>query len=283
MPGGPVAERVFADLVVRIRRMGRPPGLATILVGDDQTSAGYVRMKQERAEDLGFVSAHVNLPETATQADLVAVIERLNSDDGIDGMLVQHPTPAHIDYGQALLAVDPTKDVDGLHPCNLGRLAAGLPGPVACTPAGIEALLNHYGIEVAGKEVVILGRGVTVGRPLSILLSLKRPGGDGAVTLLHTGVSDWSRYTQRADILVAAVGRPGIVRSEHVKPGAVVIGAGVRYSGHTLLADVADSVADVAGWMTPRVGGVGPTTVAMLFRNAVDCAERRRVETYETR
>ena len=170
--------------------------------------------------------------------------------------------------------VDPDKDVDGMHPVNMGRLALGLPGPLPCTPAGIEALLAYHGVPVSGREVVILGRGATLGRPLAMLLAQKRPTANAAVTVVHTGVADWPRYTRRAEILVAAAGVPGIVRPEHVRPGAVVVGGGVRYEGRRLLPDVDESCAEVAGAITPRVGGVGPTTVAMLFRNAVRAAER---------
>ncbi len=165
-----------------------------------------------------------------------------------------------------------------MHPLNMGRLALGRPGPLPCTPAGIEALLAYYEIPVAGQEVVIPGRGVTLGRPLALLLAQKRPTANAAVTVVHTGVSDWDRYTRRADILVAAVGVPGIIQPRHVKPGAVVIGGGVRYEGRRLLPDIDEACASVAGAITPRVGGVGPTTVAMLFRNAINAAERAAAE-----
>jgi methylenetetrahydrofolate dehydrogenase (NADP+)/methenyltetrahydrofolate cyclohydrolase len=158
---------------------------------------------------------------------------------------------------------------------NLGRLALSVPGPVPCTPGGIEALLAHYEIPVAGREVVILGRGFTLGRPLALLLSQKRPTANAAVTVVHTGVPDWPRYTQRADVVIAAAGVPGILQPEHIRPGAVVVGGGVRYEGRKLLPDVDESCEEVAGWITPRIGGVGPTTIAMLFRNAVEAAERR--------
>lgn len=278
MPGAPVAEATFAALAPRIERLvdhGITPGLGTILVGDDGASAGYIRVKQQKAAEVGFTSPHVHLPERATQADLLAAIRDFNDDPAVDAMLVQHPTPPQIDYEAALLEIDPDKDVDGLHPVNLGRLVLGVPGPVPCTPAGIEALLAHYEIPVSGREVVILGRGFTLGRPLSLLLSQKRPTANAAVTVVHTGVPDWPRYTQRADIVVAAAGVPGIVQPEHIRPGSVVIGGGVRYEGRKLLPDVDESCEAVAGWITPRVGGVGPTTIAMLFRNAVEAAERR--------
>ncbi|MFI5959136.1 bifunctional 5,10-methylenetetrahydrofolate dehydrogenase/5,10-methenyltetrahydrofolate cyclohydrolase [Cryptosporangium sp. NPDC051539] len=276
LPGGPVAEAVLADVsdrVARLRERGVIPSLATILVGSDDASAGYIRIKQRQAAELGFASPHDHLPDDATQADLESAIARYNDDPDVHGLLIQYPVPKHLDYDAALLTVNPDMDVDGMHPLNVGRLSVGLPGPLPCTPAGIEALLAHYEIPVSGREVVILGRGATLGRPLAILLSQKRPTANAAVTVVHTGVPDWQRYTSRADIVVAAAGVPGILRPEHVKPGAVVIGAGVRYEGRRLLPDVDEACAEVAGAITPRVGGVGPTTVAMLFRNAVQAAE----------
>ncbi len=278
MPGQPVADAVFADLQPRIaalRAAGHNPGLGTILVGGDAASAGYIRMKQQRASDLGFGGRHVQLPGDASQADLVAVIRDFNTDDEVDAVLIQHPIPAHLDYEAALAELDPDKDADGAHPTNMGRLALGMKGPLPCTPAGIEALLQFYDIAVAGRDVVILGRGFTLGRPLSMLLSLKRPGGNAAVTVVHTGVPNWADYTRRADIVIAAAGVPGILRPEHITAGRVVVGGGVRYEGRRLLPDVDEACNEVAGWITPRVGGVGPTTIAMLFRNCVEAAEGR--------
>src|SRR5689334_18605994 len=275
LPGQPVAEAVLAEVAsttARLREQGVVPSLATVLVGDDGASAGYIRNKQRLAAELGFVSPHAHLPADTTQEELHRVIAGFNADPQVHGLLVQHPIPEHLDYDAALLTIDPDKDVDGMHPLSLGRLAIGLPGPVPCTPAGIEALLAYYEIPVAGREVVILGRGVTLGRPLAMLLSQKRPSANAAVTVVHTGVPDWARYTRRAEILVAGAGVPGIIQPEHVKPGAVVIGAGVRYAERRLLPDVDESCAEVASAITPRVGGVGPTTVAMLFRNAVRAA-----------
>src|SRR3954454_18439668 len=277
MPGAPVSDAVFQELKPRIDALvanGHTPGLATILVGSDSASEGYIRMKQEKAAEMGLTSPHVHLGDDATQADLLAAIRAFNDDPAVDAMLVQHPAPPQIDFEAALLEIDPDKDVDGLHPVNMGRLALSMPGPVPCTPAGIETLLAHYEIPVSGKHVVILGRGFTLGRPLALLLSQKRPTANAAVTVVHTGVPNWGDYTRRADVLVAAAGVPGIIQPEHVRPGATVIGAGVRYEGRRLLPDVDESVAEVAGALTPRVGGVGPTTVAMLFRNAVAAAER---------
>ena len=278
MPGGPVADAVFAELSTRIEKLrakGYNPGLGTILVGGDSASAGYIRMKQEKATEIGFNSPHIHLGADATQADLVAAIHAYNDDPDVDAMLVQHPTPPQIDFEAALLEMDPEKDVDGLHPVNMGRLAMSMPGPVPCTPAGIEAILAHYDIPVSGHEVCVLGRGTTLGRPLALLLSQKRSTANAAVTVVHTGVPDWDRYTRRAEIVVAAAGVPGILQPEHISPGAVVVGGGVRYEGRKLLPDVDERCEEVAGWITPRIGGVGPTTIAMLFRNAVESAERR--------
>jgi methylenetetrahydrofolate dehydrogenase (NADP+)/methenyltetrahydrofolate cyclohydrolase len=277
LPGGPVAESILADVTDRVRVLrdkGVTPALATILVGDDDASAGYIRIKQRQAADLGFVSPHAHLPADTTQADLERVIAEFSADPAVHGLLVQHPVPGHLDYDKALAVMDPDKDVDGMHPVNMGRLALGLPGPLPCTPAGIEALLAFYEIPVAGREVVILGRGATLGRPLAMMLAQKRPTANAAVTVVHTGVQDWPRYTRRAEILVAAAGVPGIIQPEHVRPGSTVIGGGVRYEGRRLLPDVDESCAEVAGAITPRVGGVGPTTVAMLFRNAITAAAR---------
>lgn len=278
MPGKPVADAVFADLeprVAALRAGGRNPGLGTILVGNESASAGYIRMKQDRAASLGFGGRHVHLDDDASQADLVAAIRDFNTDDEVDAVLIQHPIPPHLDYEAALTELDPDKDADGAHPMNMGRLALGMAGPLPCTPAGIEALLLHYEIPVAGRDVVVLGRGFTLGRPLSMLLSLKRPGGNAAVTVVHTGVPNWADYTRRADIVIAAAGVPGILRPEHITPGRVVVGGGVRYEGKKLLPDVDEACNEVAGWITPRVGGVGPTTIAMLFSNCVEAAERR--------
>jgi methylenetetrahydrofolate dehydrogenase (NADP+)/methenyltetrahydrofolate cyclohydrolase len=277
MPGAPVADAVFADLAPRIDKLlgvGHTPGLGTVLVGDDGASERYVGMKMKKAEELGWTSPHIHLPQDATQADVVSAIRRMNDDPRVDAFLVQHPTPPQIDYDAALMEVDPDKDVDGMHPLNLGRLALSMPGPVPCTPAGIEALLAFYEIPVAGRDVCVLGRGATLGRPLALLLSQKRPTANAAVTVVHTGVPDWPKYTQRADIVVAAAGAPGILQPEHLTPGVVVVGGGVRYEGRKLLPDVDEACEEVAGAITPRVGGVGPTTIAMLFRNLVEIAER---------
>lgn len=278
MPGAPVAAAVFVHLEPRIKALlagGHAVGLGTILVGSDGASAGYIRMKQEKATSLGMAAPHIHLGDDATQDEVLDAVHRMNADDSVTGFLLQHPTPHQIDFDAALLTIDPAKDVDGLHPENVGRLALGMPGPVSCTPAGIEALLAHYEIPVSGRGVCILGRGTTLGRPLALLLSQKRPTANAAVTVVHTGVPDWPEYTKRAEIVIAAAGVPGILQPEHITPGCVVVGGGVRYEGRKLLPDVDETCEEVAGWITPRVGGVGPTTIAMLFRNCVEAAERR--------
>jgi len=279
LPGGPVADAVFEELAPRIHKLrdaGHPPGLAAILVGGDEPSARYIAMKQAKAAELGFNPGHhEHLSDDATQAELHATIQKFNEADDVDAMLLQYPIPGHLDYEQALYEINPDKDADAAHPTNMGRLALDMPGPRPCTPAAIEAILTHYDIPVAGRDVCIVGRGFTIGRPLSILLSQKRPTANAAVTLVHTGVPNWADYTRRADILIAAAGVPGMIQPEHVRPGATVIGAGVRYEGKRLLPDVDESCEEVAGAITPRVGGVGPVTIAMLFRNCVEAAERR--------
>ena len=189
---------------------------------------------------------------------------------------MQLPLPAGMNEAEVLLRVDPAKDVDGLHPVNLGRLVMGAPGPLPCTPAGIVELLHFYEVPVEGRHVVVIGRGVTIGRPLALLLALKRPGLNAAVTVAHTGVADLGALTRLGDVVVAAAGSPGLVTPDMIKPGAAVVGAGVSRRGRTILSDVTDEVAEVAGWVTPRLGGVGPMTRAMLLRNAVQAAERVR-------
>jgi methylenetetrahydrofolate dehydrogenase (NADP+)/methenyltetrahydrofolate cyclohydrolase len=231
-------------------------------------------MKHADCEAIGIHSYHEELSTQATQGEIEAVIDRFNADPLVHSILVQLPLPAGINEEQVLLRIDPDKDVDGLHPTNLGRLVMGSPGPLPCTPAGIVELLAAHAVPVEGRHVVIIGRGLTIGRPLSLLMAMKRPGCNAAVTVVHTGVHDMAALTRTADVIVAAAGVAGLVTSDMVKPGAAVVGAGTSWSGTKLLSDVADDVADVAGWITPRIGGVGPMTRAMLLRNAVLAAEK---------
>jgi methylenetetrahydrofolate dehydrogenase (NADP+)/methenyltetrahydrofolate cyclohydrolase len=277
LDGEAVAARVRAEVargVAKLAVEGRGVGLGTILVGDDVSSARYVEMKHEDSAEVGIASFHQQLPATATQAEVEDAIERFNLDPAVHAFLVQVPLPAGLDEPRALLLVDPDKDVDGLQPVNLGRLVMGAPGPLPCTPNGIVELLHAYDVPIEGRHVVIVGRGLTIGRPLALLLSLKRPGLNAAVTVVHTGVPDLAEHVRRADVLIAAAGSAGLVTKEMVKPGAAVVGAGTSWVGRRVLSDVAEDVAEVAGWITPRLGGVGPMTRAMLLRNALLAAER---------
>ncbi len=262
-----------ADRVARLRGEGIGVGLGTVLVGDDAPSERYVAMKHADCAEVGMRSIGEQLPASATQEEVEAVIARFNADPQINAYLVQLPLPDGLDEERALMAVDPAKDVDGLHPVNLGRLVMGTPGPLPCTPAGILELLAAFDVPVEGRHVVIIGRGLTIGRPLSLLLALKRPGANAAVTVVHTGVDDMAAIVRTADVVVAAAGRAGLVTPDMIKPGAAVVGAGTSWEGRKLLSDVHEDVAEVAGWITPRLGGVGPMTRAMLLRNAVRAAE----------
>ena len=275
LDGERVAARMKMELADRASRLiaaGRPAGLGTILVGDDGPSAKYVAMKHADCEEVGITSHHAQLGSDATQADVEALVDQMNADPAIHSILVQLPLPNGINEEQILLRIHPEKDVDGLHPTNLGRLVMGAPGPLPCTPAGIVELLAAHKVPVEGKHVVVIGRGLTIGRPLSLLLAMRRPGCNAAVTVVHTGVEDMGRLTRQADVIVAAAGVAGLVTKDMVKPGAAVVGAGTSWVGKRLMSDVAD----VAGWITPRIGGVGPMTRAMLLRNAVLAAEKIR-------
>jgi len=278
LDGETVAARIrgeVAERVERLRQEGFGVGLGTVLVGDDVPSERYVALKHEDCASVGMYSVGEHLPATASQAEVLDVIAGFNADPKVSAFLVQLPLPPGLDEEQALLAVDPAKDVDGLHPVNLGRLVLGTPGPLPCTPAGIVELLHAYDVPVEGRHVAIIGRGVTIGRPLTNLLSLKRPGCNAAVSIVHTGVdpADMTAIVRTADIVVAAAGRPHLLTPDMVKPGAAVVSAGTTFEGRKLIPDAHPDVAEVAGWITPRIGGVGPMTRAMLLRNALRAAE----------
>jgi methylenetetrahydrofolate dehydrogenase (NADP+)/methenyltetrahydrofolate cyclohydrolase len=277
LDGERLAAQVRAEVasdVARLKERGVYVGLGTILVGDDGPSARYVAMKHADCAEVGIASVHEHLPATASQLDVEAAVARFNADAAVHAFLVQIPLPAGLDEERVLRAVDPDKDVDGLHPVNLGRLVMGRPGPLPCTPAGIVALLAANHVPVEGRHVVVIGRGLTIGRPLALLLAMKRPGCNAAVTVVHTGVDDLAGLVRQGDVVVAAAGRAGLVTPDMVKPGAAVVGAGTSWEGRKLLSDVDEGVAEVAGWITPRLGGVGPMTRAMLLRNAVLAAEQ---------
>jgi len=279
LDGERLAQRIKMELAQRAARLsanGRTTGLGTLLVGENPSSARYVEMKVEECKEIGVRSFDEHLPSTATQEEIEAVVDRFNANPDVHSILVQLPLPDGINEEQVLLRVDPAKDVDGLHPTNLGRLVMGAPGPLPCTPAGIVKLLAEYEVPVEGKHVVIIGRGLTIGRPLALLMAMRRPHCNAAVTVVHTGVEDMAALTRTADVIVSAAGVPGIVSADIVKPGAAVIGAGTTFAGKKLLSDIADDVAEKAAWITPRLGGVGPMTRAMLLRNAVLAAEKVR-------
>ncbi len=279
LDGERLAQRIkmeLADRVARLHALGRRAGLGTLLVGDDVSSARYVAMKLAECAEIGVESFHVHLPASASQVEIEGAVDSFNQNPDVHSILVQLPLPEGVNEEQVLLRVHPDKDVDGLHPTNLGRLVMGVAGPLPCTPAGIVELLAAHDVPVEGRHVVIIGRGLTIGRPLALLLALRRPHCNAAVTVVHTGVEDMARLTRTADVLVAAAGVAGLVTPEMVKPGAAVVGAGTSFVGRKLFSDVAPDVADVAGWITPRIGGVGPMTRAMLLRNAVAAAEKVR-------
>jgi methylenetetrahydrofolate dehydrogenase (NADP+)/methenyltetrahydrofolate cyclohydrolase len=279
LDGERLAQRIKMELAERCARLiarGRTPGLGTLLVGDNPSSARYVEMKVEESKEIGIRSFDEHLLATASQQEIEAVVDRFNANPDVHSILVQLPLPDGINEEQVLLRVKPEKDVDGLHPTNLGRLVMGVPGPMPCTPAGIVELLAEYGVQVEGKHVVIIGRGLTIGRPLALLMAMRRPNCNAAVTVVHTGVDDIPALTRTADVIVSAAGVPGILTAGMVQPGIAVVGAGTSFAGKKLLSDVADDVAEKVAWITPRIGGVGPMTRAMLLRNAVLAAEKVR-------
>ena len=276
LDGQALADAVKQQVAQQVERLTVTPGLGTILVGDDPASHSYVGAKIRDCEEVGIASIHEHLPLDITQQDLEAVIERFNEDPGVHAYIVQLPLPNQLDEEAALLAIDPDKDADGLHPVNLGRLVMGVEGPLPCTPRGIQMMLETYEIPVEGQNVCVIGRGLTIGRPMALLMALKRKTANAAVTVVHTGVPDLAAYTRQADIVIAAAGVPNLVTPDMIKPGAAVIGGGLTREGKRILSDVDESVAEVAGWVTPRLGGVGPMTRAMLLQNTVDAATTSR-------
>jgi len=265
---GELREEVSA-----LRERGIVPGLGTVLVGDDPGSHSYVAGKHRDCSEVGITSIRVDLPGDASQEQVFAEIDRLNADPTCTGYIVQLPLPKGIDQQAALERIDPDKDADGLHPVNLGRLVLGAPGALPCTPRGIVELLRRYDVEIAGAQVCIIGRGVTVGRPLGLLLT--RRSENATVTLCHTGTHDLAAQTRNADIVVAAAGVPGLITADMVKPGAAVLDVGITRTDAGLVGDVSPEVAQVAGYVAPVPGGVGPMTRAMLLKNVVEAATSR--------
>ena len=272
LDGQALADTVKQEVAAQVKGLDVIPGLGTILVGDDPASHSYVGAKIRDCEEVGIASIHEQLSADIKQPELEAIIRRFNSDPQVHAYIIQLPLPPQLNEEAALLAIDPNKDADGLHPVNLGRLVMGVDGPLPCTPRGIQLMLETYEIPVEGKHVCVIGRGLTIGRPMALLMALKRSTANAAVTVVHTGVPDLAQYTRQADIVIAAAGVPNLVTPDMIKPGAAVIGGGLTREGKRILSDVDESVADVAGWVTPRLGGVGPMTRAMLLKNTVDAA-----------
>jgi methylenetetrahydrofolate dehydrogenase (NADP+)/methenyltetrahydrofolate cyclohydrolase len=279
LDGKAMAAAIKEELRERVEALtqhGVTPGLATILIGDDPSSQVYVRNKHRACAEVGIDSFRYDLPADASRDEVLELIAGLNADPKVDGFLIQHPVPDHLDYSELVMAVDPAKDVDGLHPTNLGFLALGATGhPRPGTPRAIVELLARYNVPIEGRHVVIVGRGTTAGRPLAMLLSLKEPNGNATVTQCHTRTQFLPEYTRQADILVAAAGRAGLITADMVKPGAAVVDVGVSRTESGISGDVAADVRDVAGWVAPVPGGVGPLTIVMLMRSTVEIAEQR--------
>jgi methylenetetrahydrofolate dehydrogenase (NADP+)/methenyltetrahydrofolate cyclohydrolase len=275
LDGKSLAASIKANLAQRttaLKARGITPGLGTVLVGDDPGSHSYVSGKHRDCQEVGINSIRIDLPATATQADVLAAVRDLNASKECTGYIVQLPLPSAINTQVILEAIDPDKDADGLHPMNLGRLVAGYAAPLPCTPRGIVELINHYKIPLAGAEVVVIGRGLTVGRPLGLLLTRKAE--NATVTLTHTGTKDLAAHTKRADIVVAAIGQSHFLKGDMVKAGATVLDVGISRTDTGLVGDVDPSVMKVAAFVAPMPGGVGPMTRAMLLTNVVDACER---------
>ncbi|MEJ8280314.1 bifunctional methylenetetrahydrofolate dehydrogenase/methenyltetrahydrofolate cyclohydrolase [Pseudonocardia spirodelae] len=275
MDGKATLAELLEDLRARVEKLaaaGVTPGLGTVLVGDDPGSHAYVRGKHRDCAKVGITSLQRELPADASQAQVEDTIDELNADPTCTGFIVQLPLPAGLDAGAALERVDPAKDADGLHPTNLGRLVLGEPGPLPCTPRGIVELCRRFGVELDGARVVVVGRGVTVGRPLGLLLT--RRSENATVTLCHTGTRDLTAHLREADVVVAAAGRAGLITADQIRPGAAVLDVGVTRTDLGLVGDVSPEVAEVAGLLAPMPGGVGPMTRGMLLTNVVEAAER---------
>ncbi|MCX6445039.1 MAG: bifunctional methylenetetrahydrofolate dehydrogenase/methenyltetrahydrofolate cyclohydrolase [Actinobacteria bacterium] len=275
LDGKALAASIKRELALRTAKLvarGVTPGLGTVLVGDDPGSHSYVGGKHRDCQEVGINSIRIDLPASATQSDVLAAIKDLNSAKECTGYIVQLPLPRGIDTQVILEAIDPAKDADGLHPLNLGRLVAGYDAPLPCTPRGIVELINHYKIPLAGADVVVIGRGLTVGRPLGLLLTRREE--NATVTLTHTGTRDLAAHTRRADIVVAAIGQAHFLKAEMIKPGAVVVDVGISRTDAGLLGDIDPGVMDIASYVAPMPGGVGPMTRAMLLMNVVDACER---------
>lgn len=279
MSGKPIADAILTEISIDIQKLAKEgiiPGLGTILVGNDQNCKHYVDNKHKTCKQIGINSYNIHIDENGTQKDLIAAVNKFNNDANVDAFMIQSPVPKKFDFNGAMKAINPKKDGDGLHPYNLGKLVLQENGPLPCTPAGIIEMLKYYKISIQGKHVVIVGRGPTLGRPLSLMLSMKSEYGNAAVTIVHTGVKNIEYYTKQADVVICGIGVPNYIKPEMVKEGCIAISGGITWEGKKLIPDIDVAVGEKAEWITSRLGGVGLTTVAMLLKNTVVAAKNRK-------
>jgi len=276
MSGKPIAEKILEEVKKEaeyLKVKNRNPGLGTILVGNDPNCSHYVDNKHKACKTVGIDSFNITVPESSTQSELLKAVDDFNNNPLVDAFMIQSPVPKHFDFNEAVKRINPKKDADGLHPYNLGKLFLQENGLLPCTPAGIMEMLKYYNISIKGKHVVIVGRGPTLGRPLSLMLSMKNENADAAVTVLHSGIKNIEYYTKLADVVVCGIGIPSFINKNMVKKGCVAISGGITWEGKKLLPDIDEDVGLVAEWKTTRLGGVGVITVAMLLKNTIEAAK----------
>ena len=276
MSGKPIAEKILEEVKKEaeyLKTKNKNPGLGTILVGNDPNCSHYVDNKHKTCKTVGIDSFNITVPESSTQSELLKAVDDFNNNPLVDAFMIQSPVPKHFDFNEAVKWINPKKDADGLHPYNLGKLFLQENGLLPCTPAGIMEMLKYYNISIKGKHVVIVGRGPTLGRPLSLMLSMKNEYADAAVTVLHSGIKNIEYYTKLADVIVCGIGIPSFINKNMVKKGCVAISGGITWEGNKLLPDIDEDVGLVAEWKTTRLGGVGVITVAMLLKNTIEAAK----------
>lgn len=279
MSGKPIAEKILSELkyeVENLKQKGKTPGLGTILVGDNENCKHYVNNKHKTCKEIGINSFNIHIPENGQQSDLIEAIYKFNKDSEIDAFMIQSPVPKHFNFNEAVSHILPNKDADGLTPYNLGKLVLQEEGLLPCTPAGIVEMLKYYNINVQGKNVVIVGRGPTLGRPLSLMLSMKADYANAAVTVVHSNIKNIKEYTTKADIVICGIGVPNFIKPDMVKKGCVAISGGITWEGKKLIPDIDVAVGEVAEWITTRLGGVGLTTIAMLLKNTITAAKGKK-------
>lgn len=280
MSGKPIADKIFSEIseeLIDLKKHGITPGLGTILVGNDPNCRHYVTNKHKTCKEVGLNSYNIEIPEEATQEDLISAIERFNHDPMVDAFMIQSPVPKNFNFNESVQRIDPKKDADGLHPFNLGKLVLQEDGLLPCTPAGILEMLKYYQISIQGRHVVIVGRGPTLGRPLSLMLSMKSKYANAAVTVVHTGIENIKDYTLKADVIICGIGVPNFIKPDMVKNGCIAISGGISWEGKKLIPDIDVAVSEKAEWITSRLGGVGLTTIAMLLKNTVITSRGRKV------